>query len=178
MPSSVFMTDNGQLAVGRDAQRLAQLDPGRYEPNPKRRIDEPAVLLGSAEVPTVHLLAAVLRAAAVGVAEITRVPPPVVLTCPASWGNTRRRLLHAAAIASAGALDLGAARVGLLGDGLRTADPDVCRRLQAPRTSQRRRDRRLFWEEVRGAKDMLSRTTVAPVTVPGVEAALHLTREE
>ena len=32
----------------------------RYEPNPKRRIDEPAVLLGDREVPTVDLLAAVL----------------------------------------------------------------------------------------------------------------------
>ncbi|MFG2044568.1 Hsp70 family protein [Dactylosporangium sp. NPDC048998] len=242
MPSSVFLQDNGQLAVGRDAQRLAQLDPGRYEPNPKRRIDEPAVLLGTAEVPTVHMLAAVLRAVAVGVSEITRFPPPVVLTYPASWGQTRRRTLYDAAIAAGwpqvsmipepvaaaryfisalnhplpggsamvvydfgggtidiavvrnepqgftvigsggledvGGLDLDAALVELLGDVLRAAEPDVWRRLQDPRTSQDRRDRRLFWEDIRGAKEMLSRTTVAPVTVPGVEAALHLTREE
>ncbi|MGH3657892.1 MAG: Hsp70 family protein, partial [Micromonosporaceae bacterium] len=38
--------------------------------------------------------------------------------------------------------------------------------------------RRLFWEDVRGAKEMLSRTSVAPVPVPGVDEALHVTREE
>ncbi|WP_432840665.1 Hsp70 family protein [Dactylosporangium sp. CA-092794] len=242
MPSSVFLQDNGQLAVGRDAQRLAQLDPGRYEPNPKRRIDEPAVLLGNTEVPTVHLLATVLRAVARGVSEITRIAPPIVLTYPASWGQTRRKLLYDAAVAAGwpqismipepvaaaryfisalnhplprgaamvvydfgggtidiavvrndpqgftvvgsggledvGGLDLDAALVERLGEVLRTAEPAVWRRLQDPQTSQDRRDRRLFWEDVRGAKEMLSRTTVAPVAVPGVEAALHLTREE
>ncbi|GAA3303828.1 hypothetical protein GCM10020218_102220 [Dactylosporangium vinaceum] len=242
MPSSVFLTDNGQLAVGRDAQRLAQLDPGRYEPNPKRRIDEPSVLLGSSEIPTVHMLAAVLRAVAVGVAEVTRYAPPVVLTYPASWGQTRRKMLHDAAVTAGfgdvsmlpepvaaaryfisalnhplppgqavvvydfgggtidiavvrndpqgftvigsggledvGGLDLDAALVERLGEVLAASQPDVWRRLQDPRTSQERRDRRLFWEDIRGAKEMLSRTTVAPVSVPGVESALHLTRDE
>ncbi|WP_432989039.1 Hsp70 family protein [Dactylosporangium sp. CA-233914] len=242
MPSAVFLTDNGQLAVGRDAQRLAQLDPGRYEPNPKRRIDEQSVLLGSAEITTVHMLAAVLRAVAVGVAEVTRYAPPVVLTYPASWGQTRRKMLYDAAIAAGwtdvsmipepvaaaryfisalnhplppgeavvvydfgggtidiavvrndpqgftvigsggledvGGLDLDAALVELLGGVLQTSQPEVWGRLRDPRTSQDRRDRRLFWEDIRGAKEMLSRTTVAPVTVPGVEAALHVTREE
>ena len=60
MPSGVLLDDQGRLHVGRDAQRLAQADPARYEPNPKRRIDEPAVLLGDREVPTVDLLAALL----------------------------------------------------------------------------------------------------------------------
>ena len=41
-----------------------------------------------------------------------------------------------------------------------------------------RRDRRLFWDDVRGAKEMLSRVAVAPVTVPGLDSAAHLTREE
>nr|BFE61611.1 hypothetical protein GCM10020063_061370 [Dactylosporangium thailandense] len=242
MPSSLFLTDHGQLAVGRDAQRLAQLDPARYEPNPKRRIDEPSVLLGSAEIPTVHLLGAVLRAVAAGVAEVTRYAPPVVLTYPASWGQTRRKALHDAALAAGftdvsmlpepvaaaryfisalnhplprgealvvydfgggtidiavvrndpqgftvigsggledvGGLDLDAALVERLGEVLQASQPDVWRRLQDPRTAQDRRDRRLFWEDVRGAKEMLSRTTVAPVSVPGVESALHLTRDE
>ncbi|MFI5909631.1 Hsp70 family protein [Dactylosporangium sp. NPDC051541] len=242
MPSSVFLTDNGQLAVGRDAQRLAQLDPGRYEPNPKRRIDESSVLLGSSEIPTVHMLAAVLRAVAVGVAEVTRYAPPVVLTYPASWGQTRRKALHDAAITAGfndvsmlpepvaaaryfisalnhplppgqavvvydfgggtidiavvrndpegftvigsggledvGGLDLDAALVERLGEVLAASQPEVWKRLQDPRTAQERRDRRLFWEDIRGAKEMLSRTTVAPVSVPGVESALHLTRDE
>ncbi|GAA0726360.1 Hsp70 family protein [Dactylosporangium roseum] len=242
MPSAVFMQDNGQLAVGRDAQRLAQLDPGRFEPNPKRRLGDPTVLLGDVEVPTVHLLTAVLRSVAAGVGEITRFPPTAVLTYPASWGRMRRSLLHDAAVAAGfpqvslvpepvaaaryfisalnhplprgsamavydfgggtvdvavvrndeqgftvigsggledvGGLDIDAALVELLGEVLRTTQPDAWRRLDQPVSSQDRRDRRLFWEDIRGAKEMLSRTTVAPVSVPGVEAALHLTREE
>ncbi|MEV4510670.1 Hsp70 family protein [Dactylosporangium sp. NPDC049525] len=242
MPSAVFLQDNGQLAVGRDAQRLAQLDPGRYEPNPKRRIDEATVLLGNTEVPTREMLAAVLRAVAVGVAEVTRTPPPVVLTYPASWAHTRRSLLQeAAALASwpqvslvpepvaaaryfisalnhplprgaamvvydfgggtvdiavvrhdeagftvvgaggledVGGLDIDATLVEHVGGQLRRSDPALWQRLQHPVTSQDRRDRRLFWEDVRGAKEMLSRTATAPISVPGVEAALHLTRDE
>ncbi|MFF5232558.1 Hsp70 family protein [Dactylosporangium sp. NPDC000521] len=242
MPSAVFLQDNGQLAVGRDAQRLAQLDPARYEPNPKRRIDEPTVLLGNTEVPTREMLAAVLRAVAAGVAEVTRTPPPVVLTYPASWAHTRRTLLQEAAslagwpqvslvpepVAAAryfisalnhplprgasmvvydfgggtvdiavvrhspegftvigaggledvGGLDLDAALVEHVGGLLRRSDPMAWQRLHRPHTAQDRRDRRLFWDDVRGAKEMLSRTAAAPVSVPGVEAALHLTRDE
>jgi hypothetical protein len=242
LPSAVFLQDNGQLAVGRDAQRLAQLDPARYEPNPKRRIDETTVLLGNTEVPTREMLASVLRAVAVGVAEITRIPPPVVLTYPASWAHTRRSLLQEAATAAGwrqvslvpepvaaaryfisalnhplprgaamvvydfgggtidiavvrhdesgftvigaggledvGGLDIDATLVEHVGAQLRHSAPDVWQRLQHPATSQDRRDRRLFWEDIRGAKEMLSRTTTAPISVPGVEAALYLTRDE
>ena len=242
MPSAVYLQDNGLLAVGRDAQRLAQLDPARYEPNPKRRIDETTVLLGNTEVPTRELLAAVLGAVATGVAEVTRTPPPVVLTYPASWAYTRRTLLQEAAtragwrevtlvpepVAAAryfisalnhplprgaamvvydfgggtvdiavvrhdeagftvigaggledvGGLDIDATLVEHVGGLLRRTDPAVWQRLQQPATAQDRRDRRLFWEDVRGAKEMLSRTAAAPISVPGVEAALHLTRDE
>lgn len=242
MPSAVYLQDNGQLAVGRDAQRLAQLDPARYEPNPKRRIDETTVLLGDTEVPTRELLAAVLGAVAAGVAEITRTPPPVVLTYPASWAYTRRTLLQEAAVRAGwrevtlvpepvaaaryfisalnhplprgaamvvhdfgggtvdiavvrhdeagftvigaggledvGGLDLDATLVEHVGGLLRRTDPAVWQRLQQPVTAQDRRDRRLFWEDVRGAKEMLSRTAAAPISVPGVETALHLTRDE
>ncbi|WP_327004767.1 Hsp70 family protein [Dactylosporangium sp. NBC_01737] len=242
MPSAVFLQDNGQLAVGRDAQRLAQLDPARYEPNPKRRIDETTVLLGNTEVPTREMLASVLRAVAVGVAEVARTPPPVVLTYPASWAHTRRSLLQEAAAAAGwrqvslvpepvaaaryfisalnhplprgaamvvydfgggtidiavvrhdeagftvigaggledvGGLDIDATLVEHVGSLLRRTDPAVWQRLQHPVTSQDRRDRRLFWEDVRGAKEMLSRTATAPISVPGVESALHLTRDE
>src|SRR5215468_6514744 len=59
MPSAVYLDDSGELVVGHDASRIAMLDPGRYEPNPKRRIDEPSVLLGGQEVPTGELFSAV-----------------------------------------------------------------------------------------------------------------------
>jgi len=34
LPSAVYLGPDGQLTVGRDAQRLARLDPTRFEPNP------------------------------------------------------------------------------------------------------------------------------------------------
>ena len=51
MPSSVFLTETGTLTVGRDADRQARLDPSRYEPNPKRRIDDGEVMLGVSALP-------------------------------------------------------------------------------------------------------------------------------
>jgi hypothetical protein len=48
MPSAVYLDPSGYLIAGRDAERLAVVDPSRFEPNPKRRIDEAAILLGVA----------------------------------------------------------------------------------------------------------------------------------
>src|SRR5690348_5566156 len=242
MPSGVYAEESGQLLVGRDAQRLAGLDPSRFEPNPKRRIDEPGVLLGNREVATVDLLGAVLAAVARAAVEAVGFLPPAVLTFPAAWGARRRDVLaHAAAragwppvrllpepVAAAryfadvlrrpvpvgaclavfdfgggtldvavvrnensqfnvlgsggvedlGGLDVDAALVEHLGGVLSASAPEVWQALNQPDTTSRRRDRRLFWEDVRGAKEMLSRTTVAPITIPGRDQAIHLTREE
>src|SRR4029453_19309049 len=60
LPSAVYAEPDGQLIVGRDAVHRARLDPARFEPNPKRRIDDHLVLLGNHEVPVVDLIAAVL----------------------------------------------------------------------------------------------------------------------
>src|SRR5438874_7735787 len=97
MPSGVYLDASGQLFVGRDAERLAQLEPARFEPNPKRRIDEAAVLLADREVAVVDLLAAVLGAVARGAVEAVGFLPPAVLTFPAAWGQRRRDTLAAAA---------------------------------------------------------------------------------
>ncbi|OLE24172.1 MAG: hypothetical protein AUG44_19970 [Actinobacteria bacterium 13_1_20CM_3_71_11] len=51
MPSAVYLDPGGYLIAGRDAERLAVVDPSRFEPNPKRRIDEAAILLGDRERP-------------------------------------------------------------------------------------------------------------------------------
>ena len=64
VPSGVCLDQTGALHVARDAQRVAQLDPAWYEPNPKRRIDEPTVLLGDREAEVADLLAAILRVVA------------------------------------------------------------------------------------------------------------------
>ena len=48
LPSAVYLDTTGRLHVGRDALRLGQAEPGRFEPNPKRQIDHRTVLLGGA----------------------------------------------------------------------------------------------------------------------------------
>jgi len=99
MPSAVFAGEDGTLVVGRDAERRARLDPARFEPNPKRRVDEGTLLLGDTVVPVTDALAGVLRRV---VDETTRQlgggkPDEVRLTHPAQWGPVRRNVLLSAA---------------------------------------------------------------------------------
>ena len=77
-----------------------------------------------------------------------------------------------------GGLDVDAALVGVLGDLVGTTAPEVWQRLTAPVTAADRRDRLLLWQEVRAAKESLSRLSVAPVHVPGCPSDPHLTRGE
>jgi actin-like ATPase involved in cell morphogenesis len=99
MPSALFAADDGNLVVGRDAERRARLDPARFEPNPKRRVDEGTLLLGDKVVPVTEALGAVLRRVAdetsrqLGGAALDEVR----LTHPAQWGPVRRNVLLAAA---------------------------------------------------------------------------------
>ncbi|WP_156758293.1 Hsp70 family protein [Actinokineospora pegani] len=99
MPSAVFAEEDGSIVVGRDAERRARLDPSRFEPNPKRRIDEGTLLLGDTVVPVSEALAAVLKRVA---DETSRqlggaAPDEVRLTHPAQWGPVRRNVLLSAA---------------------------------------------------------------------------------
>lgn len=108
LPSAIFAEPDGQLLTGQDAVRSARLDPTRYEPNVKRRIDEGTILLGSTEYPVADLIAAVLRRV---YDEAVRVcgglPAQAVLTYPAGWAETRRSiLLDAATRAGMGAVSL------------------------------------------------------------------------
>ncbi|WP_204011472.1 Hsp70 family protein [Virgisporangium aurantiacum] len=247
LPSCVQLDGTGRLHVGRDAQRLAQVDPGRFEPNPKRLIDESMTLLGDREVPVVDLLAAVLGAVASATVQACGFLPPAVLTYPAAWGAARRDVLREAArragwashnapgidllpepvaatryftdvlrrpvpvstclavfdfgggtldvavvrndgaafsvvssggLPDLGGLDLDAAVVTYLCDLVGRRSPAAVGALTTPGTAVERRQRRAFWDDVRGAREMLSRTTVAPVSVPGVDEAVHLTRDE
>jgi hypothetical protein len=77
-----------------------------------------------------------------------------------------------------GGLDVDAALVGILGRLASGDAPEAWQRLAAPVTNADRRDRLVLWQEVRAAKESLSRISVAPVHVPGYPADLHLTREE
>jgi actin-like ATPase involved in cell morphogenesis len=99
MPSAVFAAEDGNLVVGRDAERRARLDPARFEPNPKRRVDEGTLLLGDQVVPVTDALAGVLRRV---VEETSRQlggkkADEVRLTHPAQWGPVRRNVLLSAA---------------------------------------------------------------------------------
>ena len=40
LPSGVAAGADGTLLTGRDAERIAQVEPDRFEPHPKRRVDE------------------------------------------------------------------------------------------------------------------------------------------
>ena len=242
MPSGVYLDPSGRLFVGRDAQRMAGLDPSRFEPNPKQRIDEERVLLGGYEVPVVDLFAAILGAVARGAVEAVAFVPTAVVTYPAARGRPRRERLVAAAVRAGwppvhlvpepvaaaryfvevlrrpvpiggclavfdfgggtldvavlrnaeagfmvlgtggvpdlGGLDIDAALVDHLSGVLAPGVPGTWRAIMKPGTASELRQRRMFWADVCGAKEMLSRTTVAPVAVPGVDQAVHLTREE
>lgn len=98
MSSAVYAAPDGTLFVGQEADRQAAVDPSRYEPHPKRRIDETELLLGA----SVHKVRDVVRAVlsrAVGEAQRVGGGGPVdqlVLTHPADWGAIRTRVLRQA----------------------------------------------------------------------------------
>jgi molecular chaperone DnaK len=244
LPSAVYAEPSGAIVVGRDAVHSARLDPARFEPNPKRRIDDGAVLLGDREVPVVQLLAAVLTRV---VDEFRRtvgagVVPQVTITCPAAWGATRRLVLSDAAAAAGlgpvrlvpepvaaatyftqvlgkqvpvgsvvvvhdfgagtfdasvvartaggfevlavdgrddiGGLDVDEAIIGFIKKIAVERDAEGWARLERPSTVEERRARRLLWDDVRVAKERLSRQPAADVNVPMLGIDVHVTREE
>ncbi|MET7403619.1 Hsp70 family protein [Dactylosporangium sp. NPDC005572] len=94
LPSGVYAGPDGVLHTGRDAERLAQIDPAGFEPHPKRSIDHERVLLGTHEYAPVALIGAVMARVAGAAAEAGAGPlAPLVPTCPAGWGPRRRAVL-------------------------------------------------------------------------------------
>ncbi len=242
MPSAVFAEDSA-LLIGRDAEHSARIHPDRFEPNPKRRIDEGTVLLGEHRIEVVDLFAAVLRRVW---GEANRIsgstPIAVTLTHPAAWGTERTGVLLEAArragmgtpklvpepvaaaayfvdvldarvpvggcmvvydfgagtfdatvirrepggfavlasegLNDAGGLDIDAAIASYLGATIITRDPAAWQRLDRPETDADRRAHRLFWEDVRAAKELLSRTAASYVHVPIIEESLPIGREQ
>ncbi|GAA1207423.1 type VII secretion-associated protein [Prauserella alba] len=99
MPSAVYAHSDGTVFVGQEAERQAAVDPARFEPTPKRRIDEGELLLGDTVLPVVDVVRTVLSRA-VGEARRLAANADVdllVLTHPADWGAVRTRLLRQAA---------------------------------------------------------------------------------
>ncbi|MBN1172522.1 MAG: Hsp70 family protein, partial [Micromonosporaceae bacterium] len=234
LPSAVYLTAEGRVLVGRDAERNARMDPGRYEPNPKRRIDDGQVLLGGAELSVPALFGHVLaRVGEEARRQLGGPPAQVRLTHPARWGERRRSVLVEAArlaglpaprlvpepvgaasyftamlgtavpvgrslaiydlgggtfdatvvrrtpagfevlaeegLADIGGLDFDHAIVEHFGRLYEASHPEQWARLVMPADSGDRRQRRLLYEDVRGAKEMLSRTAGADVHLPTLE---------
>ncbi|SBT46202.1 Hsp70 family protein [Micromonospora auratinigra] len=94
------------------------------------------------------------------------------------WGDSGFHLVATGGVADLGGLDLDAALLRRLGELVGPAHPAQWARLTDPGSTAERRDRQQLWENVRGAKEMLSRAMVAPVAVPGVEAAVPLSRAD
>ena len=148
LSSAVFADTDGRLLTGRDGDRSARLNPTRYEPNPKRRIDESSILLGNDEFPVPKIISAVLTRVAVEAVRATGgTPAQTVLTHPANWGSYRKDVLvHAAATAGLTAVTVvpepvaaAAHFTGVLG---RTGQPGrVAGRLRLRRRHLRRLDR-------------------------------------
>lgn len=258
MSSAVYAAPDGTLFVGQEAERQAAVDPSRYEPHPKRRIDEGELLLGDSVLPVLDAVRAVLRRA---VSEARRLAGGaetslLVLTHPADWGAIRTRLLRQAATRLAGevalvpepvaaavfhaatfapgevnrertvefsgapgealaVLDLGGGTVDVsvvrrmpgtrrggfqvlatrgdpsfggadvdqallehIGSLVSSADPSAWRQLVEGRELAERRRRRVLRQDIRGAKETLSRHAYTDVPMPLPFADAHVTRED
>src|SRR6185312_6686424 len=74
--------------------------------------------------------------------------------------------------------DLDAAVIDYLRDTLGARDPELWRRLAEPSDDAARRRHRMLWDDVRAAKEQLSRSSSAAVHVPVFDTDVYLTREE
>jgi molecular chaperone DnaK (HSP70) len=240
MSSAVYLNDDGLLIVGQDAERGARLDPSRFEANPKRRIDEGTLHLGTTTVQVIDAFAAVLRRMGEEAErQLGRPPGQTRISHPAGWGATRQEALRVAAaragfgdvrlipepVAAAahyaslagrstgpiGVYDLGAgtfdcAVVGMsargfavlaedglpdlgsldidqallvhIGRSVSHADPAQWQRLLRPRTTADRRLRRALLQDVRDAKESLSRHPQTDVPMPEPFGDVLVSRDE
>ncbi|MGH8878030.1 MAG: Hsp70 family protein [Stackebrandtia sp.] len=241
LPSGVYAHAESGLSVGTDARNAARLDPSRFEPNPKRRIDDGHVLLGDNEFSVTDLFGEVLEQVRRDCERVLGAAPgSVTLTHPAVWGSARRLILEDAASAAGfhnarlvpepvaaatyftqvlrhelpsgsgvmvadlgggtfdasvvantpngyevlavdgienlGGVDFDHALVTLLGE--RYADRPEWATLMDPATTDHRRARRALYEDVRAAKEQLSRQTRADLPVPLLGTDTHITRDE
>jgi type VII secretion-associated protein (TIGR03931 family) len=241
MPSAVFADRGGTLFVGQEAERQAAVDPSRYEPNPKRRIDDGQLLLGDTVLNVLDVVRAVLVRATnearrlVGGARIDL----LVLTHPADWGAVRTRILrqagqglgaevtlvpepvaaavfHSASTAmpdgtalavldfgggtvdasvvrrrgasfevlatrgepNFGGADIDQALLEHVGTLVSASDPQAWQALMEGREMADRRRRRVLRQDVRGAKETLSRHAYTDVPMPQPFPDAHVTRAD
>jgi ABC-type branched-subunit amino acid transport system substrate-binding protein len=101
LPSAVYVDPTGPILTGRDAVHSARLQPHRFEPYPKRRVEDGTVWLGEREIPVIELVAAVLRRVATEAVRVAgSMPVQVAVTHPAAWAPQRRDTLARATVAA------------------------------------------------------------------------------
>jgi molecular chaperone DnaK (HSP70) len=101
LPSAVYVNADGTVLTGRDAVHSARLQPHRFEPYPKRRVEEGTVWLGERDVAVLELVTSVLRRVATEAERVAGAQPgQVMMTHPATWPPQRRQTLAQAAVAA------------------------------------------------------------------------------
>jgi actin-like ATPase involved in cell morphogenesis len=88
------------------------------------------------------------------------------------------RVLGVRGLDNVGGVDLDAALLEHIAREQRATNPEVWRQLEEPQTPADRRHRRHLVEDVRAAKEMLSRAETATVPVPLLEQEVRVTRDE
>jgi actin-like ATPase involved in cell morphogenesis len=242
LPSGVFLALDGTLLTGRDAVYSARAQPDRFEPAPKRCVDDGLVLIGDGEVPVDEVIGATLRRVALEAEAASEEPVrEVVLTYPASWGPRRRQVLVEASrhaglpapavvpepvaaaqhyttragttappgrrylvydlgagtfdaavveattggfevlvtggLADTGGLDIDATIVAHVGAVYADRLPDVWQSLEHPADRTQQRLSRQLWDDIRTAKETLSRAGTTFVHIPGTDVEVPLGRE-
>ncbi|WP_433308217.1 Hsp70 family protein [Micromonospora sp. CA-269861] len=94
------------------------------------------------------------------------------------WGDSGFSVVADGGLPDLGGLDLDAALVRRVGELIGERHAAQWARLTGPADAAQRRDQIRLWDEVRGAKETLSRSVVAPVAVPGVAETVQLTRAD
>ncbi|SCE91378.1 hsp70 family protein [Micromonospora saelicesensis] len=94
------------------------------------------------------------------------------------WGDSGFSVVADGGLPDLGGLDLDAALVRRVGELVGERHAAQWARLTRPADPAQRRDQVRLWDEVRGAKETLSRSAVAPVAVPGVAETIQLTRAD
>ncbi|MFI6243741.1 Hsp70 family protein [Micromonospora sp. NPDC050795] len=94
------------------------------------------------------------------------------------WGDSGFSVVADGGLPDLGGLDLDAALVRRVGELVGERHAGQWDRLTRPADPAQRRDQVRLWDEVRGAKETLSRSAVAPVAVPGVAETIQLTRAD
>jgi len=98
IPSTVLLSEDGDILVGTNAQHQATFSPERFEPTPKRCIADGEIFLGDRFIGVDELVAAVLRTV---YREASRqhgntLPRATRITHPAEWAETRLNVLRSA----------------------------------------------------------------------------------